>query len=142
MIHLLDVNVLIALLDSDHPFHDAAHAWFDSHSAEGWATCPITENGLIRILGGPRYPKGPGSPAAAAEMLRILGSHSGHVFWADDISLISFAHVNSAALATAAQVTDAYLLALAVARGGRLVTFDRKLSPAAVAGGAEALLVI
>jgi toxin-antitoxin system PIN domain toxin len=140
--YLLDVNVLIALLDPDHVFHDQAHDWFETNAHEGWATCPVTENSLIRILGGTRYGKGGVSPAAAADMLRTVRSLSGHVFWPDDISLVACPHVNSAALTTAAQVTDSYLLALAVANRGMLATFDRKLSAAAVSGGAAALLWI
>jgi toxin-antitoxin system PIN domain toxin len=139
---LLDVNVLLALLDADHVFHDRAHSWFEAEAADGWASCPITENGAIRILAQPRYPKGPGTAAAAAELLRVAMSLPGHIFWPDDISLLSSAHVDAAAIGTAAQVTDTYLLALAIHRGGTLATFDRRLSPAAVAGGTRALRLI
>lgn len=142
MTYLFDVSVLIALVDQDHIFHDQAHAWIERHFDEEWATCPITENGLIRIVGGPRYPAAGGSPAAAADLLRIARSRPGHVFWGDDISLVSCDHVATERLARPEQVTDTYLLALAVARGGKLLTFDRKLSTSAVIGGADALVVI
>jgi toxin-antitoxin system PIN domain toxin len=140
--YLLDVNVLLALLDADHVFHDQAHCWFEAEVTDGWATCPITENGVIRILGQPRYPKGPGTPAAAAQLLRTALSMPRHVFWPDDISVVSSPNVHCAALGTSAQVTDTYLLALAIHHGGILATFDRRLSPAAVPGGAKALQVI
>jgi uncharacterized protein len=140
--YLLDVNVLLALLDADHVFHDQAHSWFEANASDGWATCPITENGVIRILGQPRYPKGPGTPAAAAELLGIARNLPGHCFWNDEISLLSSPLVDVSAIAMSAQVTDTYLLALAVYRGGMLATFDRRLLPVAVAGGSEALRLI
>lgn len=136
MTHLLDVNVLLALLDPDHVFADEAHHWFEENAATGWATCPITENGVVRILGNPHYPQGPGTPAAAAAMLSEARSLPGHRFWADEISLFSSPHVAMASIAGYRQVTDTYLLALAVHNGGRLATFDRRLSVQAVEGGA------
>ena len=142
MTYLLDVNVLLALLDADHVFHDQAHSWFEANAADSWATCPITENGAIRILGQPRYPKGPGIPAAAAERLKIALDLPGHCFWQDEVSLLSSPLVDVSAIGTSAQITDTYLLALAVCRGGMLATFDRRVSTAAVAGGPEALRLI
>ncbi|HEY1607014.1 MAG TPA: TA system VapC family ribonuclease toxin [Allosphingosinicella sp.] len=142
MTYLLDVNVLVALLDPAHVFHDAAHVWFEREGQESWATCPLTENGAIRVFGHVRYPDGPGSPGAAAEFVGALLEHSGHVFWSDEISLFTASHVRPEALGTAAQVTDAYLLALAVHRSAKLATLDRRLSHAAVEGGAEALAFI
>ena len=142
MIHLLDVNVLIALLDSDHDFHEEAHGWFDRVGRSGWATCPITENGTIRIMGHVRYPSGFGNPGAVAAVLRSLRAVEGHQFWPDDLSLLTSPLISTSGLAAAARVTDAYLLALAVSKGGKLATFDRRLSPAAVRGGAEAMQVI
>jgi hypothetical protein len=142
MIYLLDVNVLVALLDQDHVCHDIAQKWFQMHGREGWATCPITENGLIRILGHPRYPKGSGTPAAAAELLSGIRRLPGHSFWGDEISLFDAPHVRVQGIATSAQVSDTYLLALAVHRGAKLATFDRRLSPAAVKGGAAALELV
>lgn len=142
MTYLLDVNVLIALIDSHHVFHDRAHRWFSAEGEAGWATCPITENGAIRVLGHARYPEGPGRPGAAAALVAGLCRHPGHAFWHDDISLLSTDDVRLDAIATAAQVTDTYLLALARSRGGRLATFDRRLTAAAIPGGAEALALI
>ena len=142
MTFLLDVNVLIALIDPGHVAHDDAHAWFAAAGAAAWATCPITENGVIRIIGHPRYPNSPGSPAIVAEIVSKLVKLPGHAFWPDDVSLVSSAEVDFANILTSAQVTDAYLLALAKAHGGRLASFDRKLSTAAVEDGKTTLHLI
>ena len=142
MTFLLDVNVLIALIDPAHVAHDAAHAWFGREGSQSWATCPMTENGVIRIIGHPRYPASPGSPAAVAAIVARLRALPGHVFWSDDISLVDGDPVEPDQLLTAGQVTDTYLLALAVAHGGRLATLDRRLSVRAVKGGKGALHLI
>jgi toxin-antitoxin system PIN domain toxin len=139
---LLDVNVLIALIDPAHVSHDAAHDWFAAHGPAGWATCPLTENGVIRIVGPPKYPGSPGSPAAIAPIVARMRTLPGHVFWADDISLVASDDVDRERILTSAQVTDCYLLALAVAHGGRLATFDGRLAVGAVRGGKAALLLI
>jgi hypothetical protein len=137
-----DVNILIALLDQDHVHHNLSQSWFAAEGAASWATCPITENGAIRILGHTRYPKGPGSPAAAAELLSGIRDLPGHLFWKDDLSLFDAPLVRLHLIGSAAQVTDTYLLALAVRNGGRLATFDRRLGAAAVEGGAAALAIV
>jgi hypothetical protein len=139
---LLDVNLLIALIDPTHVGHHQAHRWFAATGAASWATCPLTENGVIRIVGHPRYPNSAGSPAAAAPSVASLRALAGHVFWKDDLSLMDSGIIDVAQIATSAQVTDTYLLALAVANNGRLATFDRRLSPTAVRGGRGALHVI
>src|SRR3546814_5994427 len=87
MTFLLDVNVLIALIDPAHVGHDAAHLWFEREGRKDWASCPITQNGVVRIVGHPRYPNTPGSPAEAAEIVGKLCLLEGHSFWPDDISL-------------------------------------------------------
>lgn len=142
MTFLLDVNVLIALLDPAHVAHDAAHAWFVREGAASWATCPITENGVLRIVGHPRYPNSLGSPAAAVPTVLALRRLPGHVFWGDDLSLIGSDHVDAEQIRTPGQVTDTYLLALAAARRGKLATFDRRLTTRAVHSGKTALFVI
>lgn len=142
MTFLLDVNVLIALIDPTHVGHDTAHGWFGTTGAASWATCPLTENGVIRIVGHPKYPNSAGSPAAAAPIMTRLRALPGHVFWKDDLSLMSCDVVDPARIATPAQVTDTYLLALAVINEGQLATFDRRLSPAAVRHGRGALCII
>jgi toxin-antitoxin system PIN domain toxin len=139
---LLDINVLIALIDPAHVQHDKAHAWFASKGQRAWATCPITENGVIRILGHPRYHNSPGSPAAIAGLLARFVKLPGHVFWPDDVSFLDQTHVNSERLLDSAHVTDSYLLALARAHNGQLATLDRRLVTDAVINGTDALHII
>jgi len=139
---LLDVNVLIALVDPVHVQHDAAHEWFGAGGNASWATCPITENGLVRIVGHPRYPNSPGTPAATAAILTGLRALPGHEFWPDDISLVDRERFDTERLLSHGQVTDSYLLALARRHQGQLATFDRKLVVDAVLNGAAALHLI
>ena len=139
---LLDVNVLIALIDPTHIQHDRAHAWFAQHGEAAWATCPLTENGVLRIVGHARYPNSPGSPVAVANLMTRLCALAGHVFWPDDISLLDAKRIDAARLLTSGQVTDSYLLALARAHGGRLASFDRRLVVDAVRSGAKTLFLI
>lgn len=136
------MNVLIALIDPAHIAHDLVHQWFESEGRHAWATCPITENGVLRIIGQPAYPNTPGSPAAVAPIVQGLRNHPGHHFWPDSISLIGTSNVDPGALLTPGQVTDSYLLALAVSQNGKLATLDRRLSSKAVVGGKDALLLI
>jgi toxin-antitoxin system PIN domain toxin len=142
MTFLFDVNVLIALIDPAHVQHDAAHAWFVGHGRESWATCPLTENGVLRIVGSARYPNSPGTPAAVAPLMAGLRSLPGHVFWADDISLLDPERFDTTRLLTTGQVTDSYLLALARFHGGQLATFDRRMVADAVLDGAGSLHLI
>lgn len=139
---LLDVNVLIALLDPAHVQHDAAHEWFAMHGHKEWATCPITENGVLRIVGHPRYPNSPGTPAAVAPLLAGLLALPGHVFWPDDISLMNPARFDVKRILTTGQVTDSFLAGLARAHNGQLATFDRRLVLDAVHEGAKSLHLI
>ncbi len=142
MTYLLDVNVLIALIDPAHVQHDAAHDWFAKQGKKSWATCPLTENGVVRIVGNVRYPNSPGTPAAVAQLMTGLCALPGHVFWPDSISLLDDTKVDASRILSSAQVTDSYLLALAVAHGGKLATFDRRLVVDAVHAGVKALHVI
>jgi hypothetical protein len=139
---LLDVNVLIALVDPTHVQHDRAHEWFARKGKRAWATCPLVENGVLRILGSSRYPNSPGTPAAVAEMVSILLGLEGHAFWSDDVTLFDGKRVDTTRLLDSAQITDSYLLALARAHGGQLATFDRHLVTDAVVGGAKAFYLI
>ena len=136
---LLDVNVLIALIDPAHVQHEPAHEWFARVGSQSFATCPITENGLLRIVGHPKYPNSPGAPGLAASLLAALRALPGHTFWADTISVADQQFVNTSRLSNHAQVTDSYLLALARAHNGRLASMDRKLRVDAVADGRKAL---
>jgi hypothetical protein len=142
MTFLLDVNVLIALMDPGHIRNEAALEWFATIGEKSWATCPITENAILRIVGHPSYPNPLENPAAVAELLAKFVALSGHVFWPENISLLHAKEVDTSRLLTAGQVTDSYLLALAVAHGGKLATFDRRIVIDAVRSGAEALYFI
>ena len=115
---LLDVNVLIALLDTGHVHHRLATDWLVAHLDHGWASCPLTQNGCIRILSNAAYPNA--IPAAqVAERLAEAAQHPAHAFWPDSISLLQPDSLVWDRLLSSRQVTDAYLLALAVERGGR-----------------------
>jgi uncharacterized protein len=128
---LLDVNVLIALLDSDHASHNSAINWFAKHAQAGWASCAITQNGCIRIMSNPGYPN-PLPVQAVIERLADACHHDIHEFWPDDVSLLDSDIVDSTRIHGARQLTDIYLLALAVQHEGRLVTFDTGIPLAAV----------
>jgi toxin-antitoxin system PIN domain toxin len=140
---LLDVNVLVALFDPDHVHHDLAHDWFADQRADGWATCPITENGLVRVLSNPAY--GPNTEPAAAIVSRFrkfCGS-GGHSFWPDAVSLRDEKVFQPRMPVTTRQLTDVYLLALARHHGGALATFDHAVPLKALRGAAaHDLLVI
>ncbi len=137
---LLDVNVLIALLDADHSSHGTAMAWFAEHAEQGWASCPITQNGCIRIMSHAGYPNAQ-SVVATVQRLRAATDHPVHQFWADDESLLDDRRIDTSRVHGPRQLTDVYLLALAVGHGGRLVTFDRTIALAAVRGASAQHLV-
>lgn len=138
--YLLDVNVLLALHDRYHAHHVAAHRWFADRGRNAWATCPLTENGFVRIASQPSYPNPPGDTQAVLAGLRSFCASGGHRFWPDDVSLRDVLAPD--APATHRHVTDLYLLALAARRGGWLATFDGRIPTSAVAGGAGALELI
>jgi toxin-antitoxin system PIN domain toxin len=143
MTHLLDVNVLVALFDPAHPNHESAHAWFGEVGRQAWASCPLTENGLVRVLSHPRYPSVNATAAEVAERLAELCSHSGHLRWPCDVSLLDGDSFSLRHVSGPGQLTDVYLLGLAVCHGGRLATFDRRIPAAAVPqGGRDALALI
>ena len=137
---LLDVNFLVALFDAEHVHHEAAHDWFADHRALGWATCPITENGFVRVLANPSY--GPQFTQASEliDCLRKLCASGHHEFWDDAISLRDGRLFN--VTQGYRQLTDICLLGLAVRRGGRLATFDQKIPLAAVKGATRASLEV
>jgi uncharacterized protein len=139
---LIDINVLIALIDPAHVQHDRAHQWFAQVGRRAWATCPLTQNGVLRIVGHARYPNSPGTPAAVVGLLAELCALPGHDFWPDDISLLDQGRVEGTRLLDSKQVTDSYLLALAHAHDGQLATFDQRLVTDAVVNGARTLHLI
>jgi len=139
---LLDVNVLLALLDSDHVDHARVRGWLRSEIKFGWASCAITQNGFVRVISQPRYPS-PVSPCRAIDTLARAASTEHHEFWSCEVSLLDPVVLEPLRLLGPRQVTDAYLLALAVAHGGRFATFDQNVPLDAVpAARAEDLVVI
>ena len=138
---LLDVNVLIAMLDSDHLHHARAMTWLKQNIKSGWASCPLTQNGCIRIMSQPGYPN-PLPAAAVAERLAAATATRHHAFWPDAVSMLDAGRIAWIAVLGSRQVTDVYLLALAVQQGGRLVTLDRAVPLKAVPGAKAANLVV
>lgn len=139
---LLDVNLLLALCDPRHVHHELAHQWFAAKGHVAWASCPITENGFIRIASQPSYPNSPGGTACVAELLRKFCARQGHRFWADAVSLRDRSLFAFTSTSTANQTTDVYLLGLAVKNGGKLATLDGSIPAGLVMGGERALEVI
>lgn len=138
---LFDVNVLIALLDSDHINHERAHEWLETEADSGWASCSLTENGFVRIISQPRYPS-PVVVAEAIDLLRRACERGNHEFWNCDLSILDPEIFDRARLHGPRQVTDAYLLALAVVNQGQFVTFDQSVSLSAVSGAAGQHLTV
>ncbi|MEJ2206616.1 MAG: PIN domain-containing protein [Gemmatimonadota bacterium] len=132
MTWLLDVNVLVALFDPEHVHHEAAHRWFAGARSAGWATCPLTENGLVRVVSNPAYPGRRTTVADAVSRLRQFTDSGNHVHWPDDVSLLRPDELDGSQLTGHREITDAYLLALAVRHDGALATFDRSVRTAAV----------
>jgi hypothetical protein len=137
---LFDVNMLLALFDPEHIHHDQALAWWTESRGLGWASCPLTQNGFVRVISGNGY-SSPRSFADAMALLRAQIAEPGHVFWPDEVSIIDPQTFDHDRLLGPKQITDAYLLALAVKNGGRLVTLDRAVSLAAVRGARAEHLV-
>lgn len=130
---LLDVNVLIALLDSDHSLHERAMTWFGGRTRREWASCPITQNGCVRIMSHPSYPN-PLPVDAVMARLREASSSAIHEFWPDDVSILDGDVADSTRIHGPRQITDIYLLALAVRHDGQFVTFDTSIARDAVKG--------
>lgn len=132
-VSLLDVNVLIALCDGRHEHHELAARWFVAHAAAGWASCPLTQNGAIRIMSAPAYPGGRPVVQVLAQVQALCASPQHH-FWPDGVSLVQAGTLNPAHLLGHRQLTDAYLLALAVHHQGQFVTLDGAIPVKAVQG--------
>lgn len=131
---LLDVNVLVALFDPAHPNHEDAHQWFGANRRSGWATCPLTVNGCVRVLSNPAYPTVEATPAEVVSRLRALCSSPDHKFWGDRVALLDDKLFRPQMLMGHGKITDAYLLGLAVYYQGKLATFDRSIPIKAVIG--------
>lgn len=139
---LLDVNVLLALLDSDHVDHQRAREWLGAEISSGWASCAITQNGFVRIVSQPRYPS-PITPKQAIDLLDQATTTKHHTYWTCTASIVDDDAIDRSRLHGPRQVTDAYLLALATANAGRFVTLDESVPLSAVRGArAQDLVVI
>lgn len=122
-ISLLDVNMLIALAWPSHVHHREAQDWFSRNSSDGWATCPLTQCAFVRISANRKIIPEAVTPKEALALLGEITSLKTHTFWKDDISILD-KHVPASLLVGHRQISDAYLLGLAICHGGRLVTFD------------------
>lgn len=139
---LLDINILIALFHPGHIHNEVAHRWFGQNRRQGWATCPLTISGCIRILSGPAYPVVRQTPAEMADWLREFCSTTDHHFWPDSVSLLDEELFRSSMISGHQNITDVYLLGLAVRNHGRLATFDRSIPLKAVHGARPSNLVV
>jgi uncharacterized protein len=138
---LLDVNVLLALSDVAHIHHGRARSWWTTNSSTGWASCPLTQNGFVRIISKPGYTN-PFHLQTALASLAAQIAQSDHELWPDDISITDKSIFDHGHILGPNQITDVYLLALAVKNGGRLVTFDRGLPLRAVRTAEARYLVV
>lgn len=139
---LLDVNVLVALFFSDHVHHEIAHDWFADHRAHGWATCPLTENGFVRVACRQSSGETPMRPDYVVDHLRRFCADSHHEAWADDVSLADESLFAPRFIRGHQQITDIYLLGLARKRGGRLATFDATIPRQAIHGATASTLQV
>jgi len=133
-VSLLDVNVLVALFDPAHPNHEDAHDWFARRRRHGWASCPMTINGCARVLSNPSYPTVETTAGEVLSRLSVLSASPDHHFWSDDVSLLDKSVFRAQAIAGHRQITDVYLLGLAVHHDGRLATFDMSIPLRSVVG--------
>jgi len=124
--YLLDTNVLVALLWPSHAQHELALKWFSRHRARGWATCPLTEAGFVRIASNPAFSRDAATPRDAVAVLAANTAATDHFFWPDDLPLAEAVAFAGMRLVGHQQITDAYLLGLALRHGGRLATLDQR----------------
>jgi hypothetical protein len=140
---LLDVNVVIALLDASHTFHRKAHSWWAVNAMDGWAGCPLVENGVVRVMASPAYSSTRRfSVEGLVASLSQFVSATNHEFWCDDLSLRDTAIFATERVLGSKQLSDVYLLALAANHAARLVTFDQAIPLSAVKGASPANLVV
>ena len=128
MVCLLDINLLIALAWPSHVHHRPAHAWFAANASSGWATCPLTQCGFVRISSNPKIIPEAVAPQQALSLLEEIVNHPHHVFWPEDVPLVGEEAVPTQLRFGHRQVTVAYLLALAIHNQGRLATLDRGIA--------------
>ena len=141
-VSLLDVNVLVALFDPDHVHHEIAHDWFSDSRRTGWATCPLTEAGLVRVLTNARFRAEVLSMTDVVERLRALRSSGHHHWWDRGLSLTDTSVFRPGAIRGHRQVTDLYLAGLAYQMKGTLATFDRGIPLDGIVGARPTLLQV
>jgi toxin-antitoxin system PIN domain toxin len=124
---LLDINILTALLWPMHEHHEVAHRWFGDRGKTPWATCSLTQLGFVRMVSNPAFSRDALLPVEALALLAENLDHPAHEFWTDSLEVPGAVKQMEARLHGHKQLTDAYLLALAHGRKGRLATFDRGL---------------
>ena len=122
--YLLDTNLLIALYWPSHQRHDCAAKWFARQRGKGWATCPLTEAGFVRIVSNPAFSRDAVQPREALQVLSANTAARDHQFWPDELPVAGAVAFAGVRLVGHQQVTDAYLLGLAIRRGGVLATLD------------------
>jgi len=142
VVALLDVSILIALFDADHVHHQVAHDWFQDQRASGWATCPMTENGFIRIATNRLLFDPPKQTAEAIAELTAFCESGHHQFWPDSVSLVDKRTFAAPMIRGPKQVADIYLLGLATARNGVFATLDRSVPLNAVKGATRSNLIV
>ena len=142
MVALLDVSILIALFDASHVHHQVSHDWFEDQRSSGWATCPLTENGFIRVASSPLLFDPPKRPAEAVEELRAFCESGHHYFWPDAVSITDAKIFRQEMIRGHKQVADIYLLGLATTRDGALATLDQSVSLAGVKGATQKNLIV
>lgn len=127
--NLVDLNVLIALTDAEHIHREKAERWFLSEGKDNWGICPLTEAGFIRVTTNPARPGGAVSVDKAIAILQALRSSPGCCYWptSEAESWVAVTAPFANRITGHQQITDAYLLGLAIKEGGVLVTFDRGL---------------
>jgi len=128
VVSLLDINVLIALAWPNHVHHRAALLWFDRNRKSGWATCPLTQSGFVRVSSNAHILSEARTPREALALLRRIVGLPDHVFWQDDISFAASDFIDEKKLLGHRQITDAHLLAVALRHGGRIATLDRGIT--------------
>ena len=137
--YLLDGNVLVALAWPEHAAHEKAGRWFARHAQRGWASCPITQGALVRVLSNPAFSERALAPSGALQVLVRNLDVPGHRFWSDSIGVGEALERMPAVLTGHRQITDAYLVALAIHNKGKLATLDRGIQQWAPAGSVEVI---
>lgn len=138
---LLDVNVLIAVHDREHIHHERAAEWLEANIEQGWASCPLTQNGCLRVMSQPGY-SNPLPLAVLSGMLQRSTGTTFHQLWSDDISILDAKRFNHSNIHSPKQLTDLYLLGLVVKHQARLVSFDQRIPLSAVVGAKPTHLLL